>query len=807
MQSNSLRVLSFVAVLGSVAGIGMVLSSPARSQIGSGKSGVLLQGSSPGTQQSGHVHISGVSRASFFVGAGGLISNLNANSLTVGTVPDDRLNVAGDLAGPLSASSVIALRGRALSTDAPLQDQVLKWNGSSWIPSSQALSFPYYGSTGTSSPETFKILNTLSIGAQTVIQAEGWSNQAVAIKGIGNTGVLGTTTSGKALVGEVTGTSSGYGLYVTSNSASGPLIYGRAFGGSKGMDLLIDAADADGLSVSCLSLTGSSDVISASTSSPNGYGVRGTVGGAGAGTGVGVFGLSAADSGIAVQATASGLLNSVGLNARTSGATGIGVKGAATHTTGASFAGWFENLSTAGVGIYSNQNATTGTSKNVELRNASPNSTGIYARNYSFTDGAAIGFHAVFNGGGSTAFKGELSSLTNGVGQGVDISATSITSGFGFRVSNQTNQAGTFNGLEVDVKSHDGNGVDIALESINGYAIEAQNTAIDGRGVRIESRGRAIFGEATNTVAADFPAIAGVNRNREGAGVYGFNSNNVGGAYISRGVQGEVTGPAGRAVTGFASSNTGPTFGGRFTSQSDQGIGVYGQATSNLGTGSGVRGVSESRDGYGVHGEATNSNVASGAVGVFGQNMNVAAPNTYAMFGNGNIGGSLKSFVIDHPQDPLNRILRHYCTEGPEPLNVFKGSVRTDEKGYAVVRLPDYYESANRDGAVTLTVVDDGDSEDFVMAKVIRGGIQNGQFTIRTSVGNTKVFWRVEAVRDDPYIQLVQPKAEYEKPASWRGRYLNPQAFGAKPEQGIHFRAKSAPDLPLNGQTSSRPRR
>jgi hypothetical protein len=47
-----------------------------------------------------------------------------------------------------------------------------------------------------------------------------------------------------------------------------------------------------------------------------------------------------------------------------------------------------------------------------------------------------------------------------------------------------------------------------------------------------------------------------------------------------------------------------------------------------------------------------------------------------------------KAFQIDHPHDPENKYLKHYCAEGPEPQNIYNGSVTTDAKGYARVPLP-----------------------------------------------------------------------------------------------------------------------
>jgi len=49
------------------------------------------------------------------------------------------------------------------------------------------------------------------------------------------------------------------------------------------------------------------------------------------------------------------------------------------------------------------------------------------------------------------------------------------------------------------------------------------------------------------------------------------------------------------------------------------------------------------------------------------------------------------SFTIDHPVDPYNKILNHYFIEGPEMLNLYRGSVILDANGRAEVKLPDYF--------------------------------------------------------------------------------------------------------------------
>ncbi|MFN8221396.1 MAG: hypothetical protein U0S12_14835 [Fimbriimonadales bacterium] len=70
---------------------------------------------------------------------------------------------------------------------------------------------------------------------------------------------------------------------------------------------------------------------------------------------------------------------------------------------------------------------------------------------------------------------------------------------------------------------------------------------------------------------------------------------------------------------------------------------------------------------------------------------------SYGLFSYGRTGASgTKSFRIDHPQDPTNKYLLHYSAEGPEPQNIYNGTVTTDEKGVAWVTLPSYYEEINK---------------------------------------------------------------------------------------------------------------
>jgi hypothetical protein len=148
-----------------------------------------------------------------------------------------------------------------------------------------------------------------------------------------------------------------------------------------------------------------------------------------------------------------------------------------------------------------------------------------------------------------------------------------------------------------------------------------------------------------------------------------------------------------------------------------------------------------------------------------------------------------KNFRIDHPLDPENKTLRHFCSEGAEPLNVYSGNAVTDGHGYATVILPDYFESINRDVRYQITVVDEGDGAGFVHAKVARK-VRDNRFVVRTSAPRVEFSWRVEGVRNDAWIRTHGFRAEAEKRAGERGTYLAPDLYG--PGQGRGTRDAAA---------------
>ncbi|HBA85257.1 MAG TPA: hypothetical protein DCZ95_14310 [Verrucomicrobia bacterium] len=111
-------------------------------------------------------------------------------------------------------------------------------------------------------------------------------------------------------------------------------------------------------------------------------------------------------------------------------------------------------------------------------------------------------------------------------------------------------------------------------------------------------------------------------------------------------------------------------------------------------------------------------------------------------FGSGS--WSVKAFAIDHPLDPQNKILRHYCVEGPDVWNIYAGNAVL-KNGRAEVQLPDYYAALNQPGSeiYSLTPVG-GPSEVWVQEEV------SGHRFVLAGTKDVKVSWTLKALRNDP---------------------------------------------------------
>lgn len=245
-------------------------------------------------------------------------------------------------------------------------------------------------------------------------------------------------------------------------------------------------------------------------------------------------------------------------------------------------------------------------------------------------------------------------------------------------------------------------------------------------------------------------------------------------------------GCAGGGVYGVAGSGPWGYLGGNYGAYGDDGGGCWG-SLGTTGAGRGVYGESSSGTwGYlggqrGVYGYG-----AGGQAGYFSGDVYV----------NGSINKAACSFLIDHPLDPENKLLRHTCVESPEYLVMYRGKARLDSRGEVVVTMPDYFGAlADEDGAtVTLTPI----GRPFQVGYEWNAG-QTG-FTAYGDPGR-ECSWVVYADRDDPVVRELRRAVEEEKgpdnPTCDYGRLLRPSAYGypetaaATYEEEIHRLAGS----------------
>jgi hypothetical protein len=143
--------------------------------------------------------------------------------------------------------------------------------------------------------------------------------------------------------------------------------------------------------------------------------------------------------------------------------------------------------------------------------------------------------------------------------------------------------------------------------------------------------------------------------------------------------------------------------------------------------------------------------------------------------GNMKVSGSISkgsgTFMIDHPQDPLNKYLYHSFVESPDMMNVYNGNIVTDSEGNATVQLPAYFQSLNMDYRYQLTPICQ-----FAQAIVFEK-VTNNTFKIKTDKPNIEVSWQVTGVRNDAYARQNRVQVEVAKPEAEKGKYLHPTAF------------------------------
>ena len=425
----------------------------------------------------------------------------------------------------------------------------------------------------------------------------------------------------------------------------------------------------------------------------------------------------------------------IAVRGTSSGATGTGVFGIVTNTTGVNFGVQGRTASTASgtAGVNGSATSTTGQTYGVNGSNVS-----------TTTNAAAVN-------GFESAITGEVFGV-----QGATASTTNFAAGVSGNASATTGQV---YGV-VGVSNSTTNGA----AAVNGYE-PATTGAVSG-----------VYGSTPSTTNG-------------ATGVSGYEAAATG--QVS-GVNGGTSSTSGTGVVGSASATSGNTTGVFGLSASPNGNGVLGMNSATSGNAFGIQGVTASAAGVGV--SASNSStggvVQIGAatylinayVGTTGKfNLDYSGDGYFA--GNLNVTGKLTkgsgSFKIDHPLDPANKYLSHSFVESPDMMNVYNGNITTDRHGFATVTLPDYFEALNRDFRYQLTVI--GRFAQAIVAKKIA----SNQFVIRTNKPAVEVSWQVTGIRQDAYANANRIQVEEDKPASEQGYYLHPEVFGQPESRGI----------------------
>jgi hypothetical protein len=261
--------------------------------------------------------------------------------------------------------------------------------------------------------------------------------------------------------------------------------------------------------------------------------------------------------------------------------------------------------------------------------------------------------------------------------------------------------------------------------------------------------------------------------------VYGYNPGSGNDGYLGGsgyGAYGQASTGAWGALGGNVGATGGNAAGDRY---GYWGSDSYGGYAEDVGTGNNVRLGTQF---YGIRGESNDDDgvrgvsYGSGYAGYFFGDVYVS----------GDLGKSSGSFIIDHPLDPENKLLRHNFVESPENLLIYRGRVELDEKGEAVVELPDYFEALTREDEASVHLTPVG-------KPFLTGADWNPGFRSFTVYGepDRSAFWEVLADRDDPVIrQRHRPVEEEKGPDNKlcdRGQLLHPVAYGYPETMGVDY--------------------
>jgi hypothetical protein len=288
--------------------------------------------------------------------------------------------------------------------------------------------------------------------------------------------------------------------------------------------------------------------------------------------------------------------------------------------------------------------------------------------------------------------------------------------------------------------------------------------------------GSSIRGDGVLGISGTANGVVGENFSESGDPMDPRPAGVAGRSRLGDGVSGSST--AGSGVFGLNDGAHAGVWGSNCSN--DPGIGVKGTSLAGTGVsavsliGSGL--IAESVTGNGVEGSS------SRGVGVLGSSLGGGFAGLF--LGRVRITGTLSKggggFEIDHPLEPETKYLSHSFVESPDMLNVYSGTVTTDDTGRATVSLPDYFEALNEGFRYQLTVI--GQFAQAIVEKEVR----ENQFVIATDSPRVTVSWQVTGIRRDPWAVAHRIRVETEKTADEVGRYLHPDVADRPDSARLH---------------------
>ena len=110
--------------------------------------------------------------------------------------------------------------------------------------------------------------------------------------------------------------------------------------------------------------------------------------------------------------------------------------------------------------------------------------------------------------------------------------------------------------------------------------------------------------------------------------------------------------------------------------------------------------------------------------------------------------------------------------------------MQLDTDGRAVIMLPDYFESINKNASYQLTAIGSPMPNLYIDKE-----ISNQRFSIAGGVAAMKVSWVVTAERNDPYLQQnPQKRMNVIDKGERRGKYFNPKAHNQPEEKSMIYK-------------------